>query len=163
MLDWILRRWYDRTGSGTRVRSVYAFHAGEDPYCIPLAWDPNVFRGDGWERHVRDAFGLSDFRVEIRLQEGPQKKRRVVLYPGDACDPEFPRPPRCVVINARLMPKPDGGAEPVDVTARVQKYVGNALKNIHHMFPFDDPHDNADRFTHLRIIDLEMTLTDVPM
>lgn len=158
MIDWSLRRWFDN--NSTKVCSVFVFHPAEDPYCIPVAWDAEAFRGDGWERYVRQTFGLCDFRMEIRLREGC-KKRRVVLYPGTMCDPTFPQPPRCVVVNARLMPKP--GAKPVDVTARVQKYVGNTLRDINHMFPFDDKDDNTDRFSHVRIIDLALTLIDIPL
>lgn len=148
---WSVVRWWCTKNKETQVRKVIAFYPdGGFEY---FKWQSEAFSGAGWE-----ALGCD--RLEFRiLQKG--KKRRVVLYPGTACDPTFPEPPKCVVINARLIPRKESGATAMDVTGRVQKYMGNTLKSVHHMFPFDDHDDNAARFEMVRIIDLSMKVTDV--
>lgn len=148
--DKVLRWWY-APDTALRVAKCIAFY--KDGTFEYLAWDPEVFMGLAWED-----FGCE--RLEIRVVRAG-KKRRVVLYPGMPCDPEFPDPPKIVVINARLLPRPHVGATAVDVTTRVQKYMGNVLQSVHHMFPFDDHEDDAARFGTLRIIDLSMRVTDL--
>lgn len=160
-IDVILRWWYASSGDkGTRVKTAIAFNKlGFAKY---LEWHPEKFENSNWEDHVYEETGFEDARLEIRLiQNG--KKRRVVLYPGDPCDPEFPPPPRQVIINARLMAIPDSGATSMDVTGRVQKYVGNTLRCVSHMFPFDDHDDNAQRFSHVHVFDLGMKVTHLPL
>jgi hypothetical protein len=127
-----------------------------------LAWDPEAFRGEAWVDHVRETLGRDPARLEIRLVQG-SKKRRVVLYPGMSCDPSFPPSARYIVINALLVPAPDADdATPVDVTSRVQKYVGNTLRSPMHMFPFDDPDELQRRFRGVKMLDLAMSVVDVP-
>ena len=151
MFDRALRWWY--SAPVDKVTRVLAFYS--DGSCDYVSWDPKKFEGSGWE-------GLDCDRLEIRVvRKG--KKRRVVLYPGDLCDPEFPPPQKHIVINARLLPRSHVGATAVDVTTRVQKYMGNTLKSVHHMFPWDDHDDNAARFEMVRIIDLSMRVTDLPI
>ena len=94
--------------------------------------------------------------MEVRYRVGGDKFR-MVLRPGDVC--VFPPPPRgrgfpLAVLAATL----HGGVE-VDVTRRVLKYQG-ATRDFHgthvtvrDMFPFDDHDDNAERFSHLQVID----------
>lgn len=154
MLDFVARWWYGRRAAKnaeTRVvKAIAFFENGGIEY---LKWDPEGFVGDAWE-------GIGCDRLELRLvQRG--KKRRVVLYPGMTCDPAFPEPEKRVIINAALIPRPSVGATVVDVTKRVQKYMGNTLKSVHHMFPFDDHDDNAERFACLRTIDLAMKVSIV--
>ena len=163
-IDVALRWWYGSPDKGTRVKTVIAFNLGDPVYGFMryLAWDPEKFTEYDWEDHVYEETGFQDARLEIRLiQHG--KKRRVVLYPGDPCDPEFPPPPRHVIINARLIPIKDSGASSMDVTMRVQKYVGNSLRCTSHMFPFDDHEDNAQRFSHVQVFDLGMKVTHLPL
>jgi hypothetical protein len=150
VFDTILRWWYTHDDT-LRVAKCIAFY--EDNTFDYLKWEPDHFEGLKWED-----FGCA--RLEIRLVCG-SKKRRVVLYPGTPCDPKFPPPQKQVVVNARLLPRPHVGATAVDVTKRVQKYMGNTLKSVHHMFPFDDHDDDAERFGTLRIIDLSMRVTDL--
>lgn len=151
VFDRILRWWYSQHDDRPRVVACIAFY--EDTTFEYLHWDPKTFEGLGWEDHGCE-------RLEIRLIHKKQK-RRVVLYPGTPCDPEFPLPQKLVVINARLLPRPHVGSYAVDVTKRVQKYMGNTLHSVHHMFPFDDHEDDAARFGLLRIIDLSMHVTDL--
>jgi hypothetical protein len=164
-MDSILRWWFKTPAGGPpRVVKAFAFNHG-DP---ALGWhagvrvDPESWAGRGWEDDVALQTGFSDFRVEIRIMDN-QKKRRILLYPGNDYDPSFPQPARRIVISARMMPRPGTGAACMDVTRRVQKYIGNTLRNVHDMFPFDDHEDNAERFSHLRIIDLAFSVTDVPL
>jgi len=164
-IDAVLRWWYSSSvDKETRVKSVIAFNLGDPVFGFMkyLAWDPEKFENSNWEDHVYEETGFQDARLEIRLiQHG--KKRRVVLYPEDSCDPEFPPPPRQVIINARLMAIPESGATSMDVTGRVQKYVGNTLRCVSHMFPFDDHEDNAQRFSHVHVFDLGMKVTHLPL
>ena len=167
-LDRVLRWWYAAAPKETRVVKVIAFnlsdcHEGFHEY---LAWEPAKFAGGAWEQHVLETTGFPDARLEIRLLENG-KKRRVVLYPGMTCDPAFPPPPKQIIVTAQLMPRPSETAgeqaTPMNVTARVQKYLGNSLRTVHHMFPFDDHQDNAERFSHVRAIDLSFRVSDAPL
>ena len=163
-IDAVLRWWYGSPYKETLIKRVIAFNLGDPVFGFMkyLAWDPEKFENSNWEDHVYGKTGFEDARLEIRLiQDG--KKRRVVLYTGDPCDPEFPPPPRQVIINARLIPKPESGATSMDVTSRVQKYVGNTLRCVSHMFPFDDHEDNAQRFSHVHVFDLGMKVTHLSL
>jgi hypothetical protein len=165
--DWIdaaLRWWYGATDKGTRVVRVIAFNIGDPDlgFVQYLAWNPENFAKYDWEDYVYQETGFKDARLEIRLVQNG-KKRRVVLYPGDPCDPEFPPPPKHVIVNARLMPIKDSEASSMDVTRRVQKYVGNSLRCVSHMFPFDDHEDNVQRFSHVHVFDLGMKVTHLPL
>jgi len=164
MVDAFLRWWHRRPPTKPRVVKTYAFNAGDSVHGFHefVRFDPETWTGAGWEAAVRQETGFEQCRVEIRLVEGA-RKRRVVLYPGDLCDPTFPQPPRRVIVAARLIARQNTDASTMDITKRVQKYIGNPLKSIHDMFPFDDHADNVQRFTHVRIIDLLLTLVDVPL
>jgi hypothetical protein len=164
LFDRFLRWWFSSDKKGTRVKTVLAFNIGDPALggLQYLRWDPEKFAQYDWEDHVFEQTGFKDARLEIRLVQNG-KKRRVVLYPGDPCDPEFPPPPKHVIINARLIPRNSVGASSVDVTTRVQKYVGNSLRCVSHMFPFDDHEDNARRFSHVHVFDLGMKVTHLPL
>jgi hypothetical protein len=141
------------------VRKVIVFNTGDLSLGFHeyLGWDPEAFAGRAWESHVKRCTGFDDVRVEIRIFDGV-RKRRVILFPGATCDPEFPRDVAGGrVVNAVLVPRPGSGATAVNVTRRVQKYIpGNAALAADDMFPFDDHEDNADRFSKLRILDMGM-------
>ena len=162
-MDTFLRWWFAKP-QDVRVAKAYAFNVSPTPaagWHEPLRYDAAGWAGAGWEREVERLTGFARARLELRLVDCG-RKRRVVLYPGDLLDPTFPPPPRKIVINARLLPRgPD--ARGMDVTRRFQKYIGNNLQTVHDMFPFDDHADNAERFSHVRVIDLAMTVTDVPL
>ena len=163
-MDTVLRGWFAKP-QGVCVSRAYAFNLSSTTsgWHEPLRFDPATWAGAGWEAEVARQAGFDDARVELRLVDCG-RKRRVLLYPGDLLDPAFPPPPRKVVINARLLPRPGvPGVRGMDVTKRVQKYVGNDLRTVHDMFPFDDHEDNTERFSHVRVIDLAMTVTDVPL
>lgn len=160
-------RWWSGSTTPLKVVRVIAFYTGSESglgFCEYLRWDPETFSGHGWEDHVRHYTDFSDdFRLEIRILEHG-RKRRVILYPGEPCDPTFTTKHRRVVVAATLVPRPDSGAPLVDVTHRMQKYMGtiDTIRSAHDMFPFDDPDDNHARFSHVRIFDLTMKVTDVP-
>jgi hypothetical protein len=161
MLDKILKWWYAKP-RGMKVAKVLAFDS-DDVRVEYLKWDPVAFRGDWWD-HVAAVAGFTPSRVEFRIVDNG-KKRRAVLYPGTPCDPEFPMP-RVVIVNATLVPQSD--AKPVDVTNRVQKYIGNPMPAAH-MFPFDDPDALQERWKHMRVLGFGLTrgftlaAVDVPL
>jgi hypothetical protein len=160
-VDALLRWWYGTPDKNARVVRVLAFDA-DDVRVEYLAWDPAKF-APAWEEHVRQVTNFEPGRLEIRILQN-QRKRRVVLYPGTPCDPEFPVQTKAVIVNATLMPRAaDPDAKRVDVTKRVRKYAGNALQSISHMFPFDDPDDIMERWSHIRMLDLTMSVVDVPI
>ena len=118
-----------------------------------VKWDPEVLTGSGWEH----ATGITNQgRMEIRLVHMYQK-RRLVLYPGDKLDVTFPKThlSRNIVMDARLVPRPDTDAAPVDILRRVQKYHGlSHLKCASHLFPYDDPDQLGERFSHVVSMDM---------
>ena len=158
MADAALRWWYKPPSAATKITKVYAFNLGDpdDGFHEQLDWDPAAFAGAGWACQT----SFERARLEIRLI-AKGRKRRVVLYPGDLCDPEFPPHAHAIVIQALFVAKKH--ATSMDVTRRVQKYLGNDLRSVHDMFPFDDHTDNAERFSHVRIIDLGMTVKDLAL
>lgn len=157
LVDTLLRWWYGPARKKLRVMRVMVFDTQDRLDYV--AWDPASFEGHAWVTHVRKITQRDPARLEIRLRDG-QRKRRIVLYPGMPCDPSFPPLARNFVISAVLMPRE--GAEPVDVTSRVQKYVGNALRSAMHMFPFDDPDALCQRFSGIKMVDFTMSVVDAP-
>ena len=154
--DAALRWWFKPPPAATRVTKVYAFNLGDpdDGFHEQLAWDPESFSGAGWTCQT----SFEKARLEIRIV-AKGRKRRVVLYPGDLCDTDFPTHAHAIVIQALFVAKEH--ATSMNVTKRVQKYLGNDLRSVHDMFPFDDHTDNADRFSHVRVVDLGMTVKDL--
>ena len=133
-VEHFLKWWYGSVPKGPRVVRVTAFDE-QDARLEYVRWDPEAFAGDAWVDHVRQVVGFQPGRLEIRLLFQGTRKRRVVLYPGSPCDPAFPPLARHIVVSATLVPSADDpDARPVDVTSRVQKYVGNSLRSPTHMF-----------------------------
>lgn len=163
MLDRLARWWYGPPPA-RRVVKVIAFNEGDPVHGFHeyLKWDPDQLYGVSWEAAVRALTGFPESRLEIRLVEG-YRKRRVVLYPGEILDTDFPKSDRPLVISAKLVPVPGSGAVGMDVTRRIQKYLGNDLRSVHDMFPFDDAEDNATRFSHVRILNLALTVVDMSL
>lgn len=158
-MDAVLRWWFRSKQCAVKA---YAFNAGDpgDGFHAPVTFDPEAWAGLGWEDSVQHQTGFAKARVEVRLVNGT-KKRRVVLYPGDPCDPTFPDPVTKVIIHACLVPRADATA--MDVTRRVQKYMGNPLRDVRHMFPFDDHTDNMQRFESIRVVDIDFGITVIPL
>ena len=162
-VEHFLKWWYGSVPKGPRVVRVTAFDE-QDARLEYVRWDPEAFAGDAWVDHVRQVVGFQPGRLEIRLLFQGTRKRRVVLYPGSPCDPAFPPLARHIVVSATLVPSADDpDARPVDVTSRVQKYVGNSLRSPTHMFPFDDPDELRRRFRCIKVIDLAMSVVDVTL
>lgn len=164
---------------GPLAYRVYAFNdspdsGGSSGFCREIS--PRYFDSSTWDQDVRDMTGWDRFRVEVRYVLR-QKKYRMILRPGDACDfPPYKEPavPACRlpkgVLSARLQ-GPPGSEIDADVTSRVLKYqgprgdfhAGLGLKtHVHDMFPFDDHQDNCARFSHLRVMDTMARIIDVP-
>ena len=163
MLDRLARWWYGPPPA-RRVAKVIAFNEGDPVHGFHeyLTWDPDEFRGVAWQSAVRALTGFPESRLEIRLVEG-YRKRRVVVYPGEILDTDFPISQRPLVMSAQLVPVAGSGATGMNVTRRIQKYLGNDLRSAHDMFPFDDAEDNAQRFSHVRILNLALTIVDMPL
>lgn len=157
-MDALLKWWY-ATPKGAKITKVLAFDT-DDVRVEYLQWKPDKFIGN-WEDHVRHVAKFEPSRLEIRILE-KGKKRRVVLYPGTPCDPEFPLKTKHVIVSAVMIPKFEG-VKPVDVTTRVQKYIGNSMASVGHMFPFDDPDALGERWSGIRLLDLTMSVVDVPL
>lgn len=165
-MDALCRWFFGRRRADTVVTQVIAFNLGppNDGVLQYLSWDPDAFAGTAWEDHVHDVTGYSRARLEIRLFERG-RKRRVLLHPGDSCDPSFELPDeqRQRVVYAILVPEKDSDARVVDVTKRVQKYIHNRLNDATDMFPFDDPDDLRARFAYVRVTDLRLVVRCIPM
>ena len=114
------------------------------------------FNPETWEDDARDATGWDRLRLEVRYRVGTQKFR-MVLRPGDVC--VFPPPPRARGFPLTVLAASLHGSIDVDVTHRVLKYAGfnrdfhGTRVTVRDMFPFDDHDDNAQRYTHMRVID----------
>lgn len=170
----------ESTVHGPRAYRVYIFNESTDEdderrrFYQELA--PRYFDADSWEPDARDLTGWARFRVEVRYVFR-NKKYRMVLRPGDKCvfppyqDASAPacRLPRGV-LSARLQGALGSDID-CDVTERVMKYQGprgdfhaglGLTVRLQDMFPFDDHADNAQRFTHLRLMDTTARLTDLP-
>ena len=184
-VDAAVRWWYRAPGGGsgsagsagsgatraTRVAQALAFSVGGEDlgYCQRVHVDPEAWAGEGWEDDVAAQTGFERFRVEVRLVDPDGTKRRVLLYPGDACeDPTFPPPDRFAarqplrrVVHAMLVGMP--GIASMNIYSRARKYSGTRVRDAHHMFPFDDHEDNATRFSCVRVMYLDMTVEEMPL
>lgn len=135
ILDRVLAWWY-HPKEGIVVKQVFVI---DDTFGIfqKIPWNETLCAGSGWEEHVRRCIGRDvseDARVEIRLLD-KMTKRRVVLYPGDTCDPAFPRTRTAPLILVQLIGRT---CKNVNVTGRVQKYEYQKLRYPTHMFPFEE-------------------------
>jgi hypothetical protein len=160
------------------IYRIYAFNESQHPGCPGFYRElsPAYFDPATWERDAKDLTGWPRLRVEVRYMFR-HRKYRMVLHDGDACQfPPYgdPATPACRlpkgVLYARLQ-GPLGSDVDWDVTSRVMKYQGprgdfhaslGLHVTMHDMFPFDDHADNAERFSHLRIMDTAATLHDLP-
>lgn len=148
---WMYSWWYGALSTGVHVKRVIVIDHDTFTY---IPWDPAECIGRRWESYVEQVLGypLSDEgRVEIRYTDGAFKKR-LVLYPGDYCDPTFPKPPKRIFLSAHLITKE--GARGSPVLSRVQKYHGSALQCASHMFPFEDWDVLKETYSHVDTVDL---------
>lgn len=148
---WKILAWWYKPPVGIRVVKVLVI---DDDVFEYAKWDPETFVGKGWETAIIQHTGkplTPNGRVEIRYMDGSTKKR-VVLYPGQECDPTFPKPPRVFYLSATLVPR--GDDTPRNVLGRVQKYHGSTLRCASHMFPFDDEDYLKEAYSHIKTVDL---------
>ena len=153
---------------------VYAFneapHDSGDGFFRELP--VKYFSADTWEADVAAVTGWTTFRAEVRYMYR-NKKYRIVLRRGDRLPPFDANDHVCRlpkgILSARLQ-GPVGSDIDCDVTSRVLKYQGpscdfHAGKGLRvllqDMFPFDDHADNAERFTHLRLVDVLGRIADL--
>lgn len=152
-LWWKVLHWWFKPPTGIRVVKVVII---DDDVFDYIAWDADTFQGNGWEyvvnRYLKNPLSENG-RVEIRYLDGMVKKRRI-LYPGDECDPSFPKPPRAVYLSAYMIPRNPDKESPVNVITRVQKYHGSPMRCASHMFPFEDEDLLKETYSHIKTMDL---------
>jgi hypothetical protein len=156
MLKWIpwkILEWWYKPPTGIRVVKVLAI---DDDMFEYIKWNAEAFAGEGWQDAIEQEVGKplsKNGRMEIRYLDGTTKKRRI-LYPGDTCDPTFPKPPRVVYLSAFLVPRDGSDHRPLNVMTRMQKYHGSTVACASHMFPFDDDDQLKETYSHIKTIDL---------
>lgn len=160
ILDRILAWWF-HPNDGIVVKSMLVI---DDTRGIfqSIPWNETLCSGSGWEEHARrciDRDTSDDMRVEIRIVD-KMTKRRIVLYPGDMCDPTFPKTTKAPLIVAQLIGKT---CKNMNVTGRVQKYEYHKLKCPTHMFPFEDDEELRLNYSHIHVFDLFFKSENLPL
>lgn len=164
------------------VTKVYAFNESDEPgfhaplpasimetHDAPPPWDA-VEDATGWPRSRLDVRYLLNGKKYRRFCSGEQQQQPTSTSEDPPVVPSMGTDRKARILSARLLPFPDGtlGAQPVDVTSRIQKCAGpnrdfgGGTVTVRDAFPFDDHDDNAARFRCIRILDASFKMWDVP-
>jgi hypothetical protein len=161
---WSVAAWWYTPPKGIRVTRVVVIDDSKHIFEY-IPWVDYLYEEHRWEDFVDCCIGHTlspQGRVEIRYMDGSIKKRKI-LYPGDECDPFFPKPERKFFLSAQLIPRDSyGHTTKQSVLSRVQKYHGSSVTCASHMFPFEDECHLKETYACIRIIDLFFQIQEIP-
>lgn len=163
-----------------KIRKVLLFREEANPFAtsfeterdfheVPISvFSPSTWKEDAWS--IAHEFGWPSWRMEVRYTFGDAKFRSVVRPEGSFRWPPASDEEEDVATRSHRIHGPRGilsahlvassGVSMVDITSRLRKYAGvladygNNVLRAHDIFPYDDGDWMADKFSYIRIIEV---------